>query len=121
MHRASFAGKSITHFAFYAATVFIPLFILFALVQCIRTPMPRRKWMWIIFILIGVTEFQFNWSAGEIGFQALNISLLAAGFAKLSPISPLILKAGIPLGAIVFLLERSRWLRPPPANASLSP
>ena len=100
--------------------IFIPIFILFAVVQCIRTLMPRRKWLWIIFILVGVTEFQLNWTTGEIGFKLLNVSLLAAGFAKFSPVSPLILKVGVPLGAIIFLLERSRWLRPPPANAPIS-
>jgi hypothetical protein len=120
MHAVTFAEKSVVHHLMFAAVIFNPLFILFALVQCVRTPIPRRKWLWIIFILVGVTEFQFNWTTGETGYKLLNLSLLAAGFAKMSPISPLILKVGVPLGAIVFLLERSRWLRPPPANAPIS-
>ncbi len=119
-NRVTFAGKGLQHFVIFAMAIFNPIFILFAVVQCIRTPMSRRKWLWIIFILVGVTEFQLNWTTGEIGFKFLNVSLLAAGFAKFSPISPLILKVGVPLGAVIFLLERNRWLRPPPANAPIS-
>lgn len=118
-NRFTLTGKDPQHFVIFAMAIFNPLFILFAIVQCIRTPMPRRKWLWIIFILVGLTEIQLNWTTGEVGFEPLKALLLGAGFWKQSPISPLVLSVGIPFGAIIFLLKRKKWLQPPPADAAI--
>ncbi|HVR67708.1 MAG TPA: hypothetical protein VMT98_13760 [Verrucomicrobiae bacterium] len=118
-NRFTLTGKGPQHFVIFAMAIFNPVFILFAVVQCVRTPMPRRKWLWIIFILVGLTEIQLNWTTGEIGFEPLKALLLGAGFWKQSPISPLLLTVGIPLGAIIFLLKRKKWLQPPPADAAI--
>ena len=39
-----------------AFAILIPVFTLCALVLCIRTKMEKRKWLWIIFIIIGSSE-----------------------------------------------------------------
>jgi len=120
MNGLNFTDKSIVQFAILAAAMFNPLFILFALVQCVRTPVPWRKWLWIIFILVGVTAIQVNWTTGDIDFNPLYVTLLGAGFSKASPISPLFLIVSVPLGAIIFLVKRRKWLLPPPADAPTS-
>jgi hypothetical protein len=118
-NKFTFAGKSLQHFAIFAITIFNPIFIVFALILCIRTPMPRRKLLWIIFILVGITQIQLDWTSGDVSFDLVAASLLAAGFWKASAASPLILSVGIPLGAIIFLLKRKKWLQPPPADAAI--
>jgi hypothetical protein len=79
LNRFTLAGKNFLQFATLAFAILIPLFSLCVLVLCIRTKMQKRKWLWIIFILIGVGKFTINWTTGQWQIAPLYLSLLGSG------------------------------------------
>lgn len=113
MNRFSLTGKSATHYLVFACCVAVPVFIIYALIACIRTRLVRRKWLWIVFILLGVCQFQFNWTTGSWSLKPLSILLLGSSCMASGPYAPWILSFGLPLGAIVFLFRRKKLRKPP--------
>ena len=83
----------------------IPLFCLFALVQCIRTKV-KRKWLWILFILFAFGSVSLNWSTSDLRIGLLNFQLLGSGLRGQGMGGPRVLTVAFPLGAIWFLLKR---------------
>ncbi len=111
----------IQYFVLFLAIV-VPVFILFTLVVCIRTPIPRKKWMWIIFILLGVGAIQVNWTNGAYGIQLLSVHLFGASAASAGPAAPWVISASIPLGAFIFWLKRRKFiLQSVEANKTMQP
>lgn len=106
-----FKGKKAVHYVFLVLAIAIPLFILYSLILCIRTPINKKKWLWVVFILVGVVAFRLDWTTGQFAVQLVNINLLGAGTAKASPYAPLILTISIPLGAIIFLAKRRSMIK----------
>ena len=87
----------------------VPLFSLYVLVLCIRTPL-KRKWPWILFILLGVMTLRLNWSTGGMSFQLLGVQLLGASFFRSGLVGPWIFGVSFPLGAVLFLIKRRRLM-----------
>src|SRR5262249_3844824 len=102
------SGKGSLHYAVLALAVAVPLFIVYALVLCIRTKFERRKWLWGIFVLVGLVQFPLNWSTGETEVTPVSFQVLGAGVMKAGPAAPWMLTVSMPVGAIVFLLRRRR-------------
>ena len=109
LHRFTFAKKSVVHYLVLAACVAIPALILVTLVVCIRSRI-RRKWLWIVFILLGFVQFRFDWTSGQYELQPLSFALFGAGAFRASPYAPWILSCAIPAGAVIFLIVRRRLL-----------
>jgi hypothetical protein len=107
-------GKTPLHYAVFALAIAIPLFIVYALVVCARTKIPRRKWLWLLFVAVGMVQFHFNWTTGAWDVQPVAVSLLGAGFVKMGPVAPWVFTLTFPVGAFVFLARR-RALRNSPA------
>lgn len=105
------SGKSPLQYLVLALAVFVPLFILVTTYFCIRTPMAKRKWLWIIFILLGVCAIRVNWTTGQFAIQLISVHLLGAGAGAASPYAPWIISASIPLGAILFWINRKRFIQ----------
>ncbi|WP_295640325.1 hypothetical protein [uncultured Methylibium sp.] len=103
------AGKSALHYAVLALAVAIPLLVVYALIVCVRTKVPKRKWLWLLFVAVGLVQFQFNWTTGAWGIQPLSFALLGAGFFKAGPVAPYIFTLAFPLGALVFLKKRRSY------------
>lgn len=95
-----------THYLFLAAAILIPSFIVVTLIVCIRTKMPRQKWLWVIFILVGVVQYSINWTTGETMVKPVFFQLLGAGMISSGVYSPWIISISFPLGAIVFWVKR---------------
>lgn len=107
------SGKSTVHYLFLAAAVLIPLVIIGALVLLFRTKGLRRKWLWAIFVAVGLGKLSINWATGAISMQLVSFSILGAGFTKLgSVVEPWYISLGVPAGALVFLAFRH--FRDPP-------
>ena len=106
LNHFTFEGKGIAHYFVFALSIFIPLFIVYTLVLCSRTKIPKHKWLWLLFVAVGFVQFQFNWIDGTWGVQPLSLLLLGAGFTKAGPVAPLIFGLAFPLGAVVFLAKR---------------
>ncbi|PZR72411.1 MAG: hypothetical protein DLM52_12960 [Chthoniobacterales bacterium] len=116
LNRFTFKGKAWIYYLFFAACLLVPLFIIAVLVLCIRSRV-RRRWAWIIFILIGFTQFQLNWSTGEWSFRPASFLLLGGSGFRNGLYGPWIISFGLPAGAIIFMLLRHRLRRkgePPP-------
>lgn len=126
VNRFTFSGKSIVHYLVFAACIAVPVFVIFTLVVCVRTPV-HRKWLWIIFILIGIGQFQFAWTTGQYDVKWFSFSLFGAGVMRSSSYASWIFSFSVPLGAIVFLALRRKLRlsgkpeKPPPLPPPLPP
>lgn len=105
-------GKGALHYAVLALAVAIPLLVVYALVACARTKVPKRKWLWLLFVAVGLVQFQFNWTTAAWGIQPISFALLGAGFSKAGPVAPYIFTLAFPLGALVFLWKRRSFVQP---------
>lgn len=94
---------------FIPLLIVLPLFSIYALVLCIRTPL-KRKWLWVLFILFGVMTLRLNWSTGGLEFQPLTVQLLSASFFRSGFAGPWIFGLSFPLGALLFLRKRRRLM-----------
>lgn len=105
-NRFTFAGKGWLHYLVLTLAVVIPLFIIYALVVCVRTPIATRKWLWLIFIALGFVQVSFNWTDGSYLVTPISFAILGSGFFSAGPYAPTIINIAFPLGAIVFLVRR---------------
>ena len=117
LNRFSLGNKSLLHYFVFTCCVAVPIFIIYTLIICIRTRV-RQKWLWIIFILLGVMQFDLNWTTGQWDFKPLSIVLLGTGYRAAGPYAPWVLNFGLPLGACVFLANRKRLQVPPIRTSS---
>jgi hypothetical protein len=108
LNRFTVDNKTPIHLAFLVACIAVPLLIIVTLVVCLFSRV-RRRWLWAIFILFGLTQFQLNWSTGQTAFQPISFLVLGASFFRAGLYAPIVFNFGVPLGAIVFLALR-RWL-----------
>ncbi|MBN1254480.1 MAG: hypothetical protein JXA50_04335 [Deltaproteobacteria bacterium] len=106
----SFSSKSALHYLVFLLAIIVPLFIFTTIFICVRTPIPRRKWLWIIFILFGVGAIAINWTTGQYAIQLLSVNLFGAAAIRTSPYAPWIFKASFPLGAIIFCFKRRHYI-----------
>lgn len=117
-------GKDAAHWLMLLWVIANAALCLCAFVLCLRTRIARRKWLWALFTLVGVTTLRFDWSSGHFAFQSLSVQLFGAS-ATAQPYGPWVLGASIPLGAIWFLAVRRRLaaLSVPPAlpDATVAP
>jgi hypothetical protein len=124
LNRFTFQNKSAIHYLFFFACILIPLFIVAVIVLCFRSRV-RRRWLWIIFILFGIMQFQLNWTTGQFVLRPISVMLLGASFFRASSYAPIVLSFGIPIGAMIFLVVRRRLRRkdepPPVTTATASP
>lgn len=101
--------KTPTHYLVLILAVVIILFTLWALVLCIQTEFPRRKWLWILFVLTGFFSLTFNWTTGEFDYQIFSLNFLVIGITASSPYAPWMINISLPIGAMTFLLKRKAY------------
>jgi len=111
-NKFTFTDKNITHYLFFIVTIAMPILSLYALYLCYKTPIPKKKWLWMLFIAVGFMQISFNWSTDQVYINPLSIQLLSAGFFKSGLYGPLILSFSIPVGAAIFMRKRKKWLEP---------
>jgi len=117
----SFAGKGLKHYGMLFGAVAIPAFMLFSLVVCVRTKMKKRKWLWIIFIILGIGSLTLNWTTGQLSINPLNLQLLGAGCYKPGLYAQWTISIAFPLGALLFLLRRKKLINEPEEKDSQEP
>ncbi|MGE4049469.1 MAG: hypothetical protein AB7F38_00255 [Piscinibacter sp.] len=106
VNRFTFEGKGLLHYVVLALALLIPVVVIYAFVLCVRTKLPKRKWLWLVFIAVGIVQFQFNWTDGAWAVQPISFAFLGAGFFRAGPSAPYIFTLAFPLGALLFLLKR---------------
>ena len=109
----TFQGKGVINYIFLILSILVGLFTIFAFVLCIKTPIPKRKWFWLIFILPGFIQFTLNWTTGSLNVNPFCVQLLGSGFITGGLLGPWFIMTSVPLGAILFMLKRRKWLTPP--------
>jgi hypothetical protein len=120
IHAFSLSHKGIGHWFFLLVCIVNPILILWALIACIRTKIPKRKWLWILFIIVGFFQFTMEWTSGELsgfiyksadGFKINPISfqLFGSGFNRATDYSPWLVTISLPLGALIFLPRRKKF------------
>jgi hypothetical protein len=110
------SGKSPGQLTFLAVAITNLIFVIGTAVICWRTPIPRRKWLWRIFVLFGFGSATLNWMTSAIQLQLFSVLLFGAGFFK--PFyQPVIIQVGLPIGALVFWLRRPAWRKARQAEA----
>jgi hypothetical protein len=106
-NRFTLSGKSVLQYVVLGAAIAAGLFTFVVLIVCIRTQMKRRKWLWILFILFGLGKLSVNWTTGQWGFMALAAQLFSAAAA--APLyGPWIVSVSLPIGAVLFLINRRK-------------
>lgn len=110
INRFTFKGKGAIHYMFFTLAIIVPLFIVTATVLCIKTSIPKRKWLWVLFVLCGYAQITLNWSDGSLNINPIHFQILGAGFIKYGPYAPWMLTVSIPIGAIAFLKKRKKWI-----------
>jgi hypothetical protein len=108
LHAFTFKNKGVLHWSFLIVSVLNPLLILWALVVCIKTKPLKRKWLWILFIIVGFIQTNLNWTTGAIKINPLSFTIFGSGFSHPTEYSPWIFMISVPIGAIVFLLQRRK-------------
>ena len=104
LNKFSLIGKGITQDGILAMAIFATLFSLYVFVLCLRTKNVKKKWLWIIFILVGVGKLAVNWTTGHWDFQTVAFQV-PCGSAAAPLYGPWTVAVSLPLGAIVFLLR----------------
>jgi hypothetical protein len=114
LNRFTLAGKTVGHYVVLVWTIVTPVLIGATLLLLLRTPVPRLKWLWALFVAVGVGQLSLDWTTGDIRLVPLQATLFGSGFLKAGPYSPVVLLTSLPVGAIVFLLlRRRRWVAEP--------
>ncbi|MFP5235335.1 MAG: hypothetical protein ACLGSD_05490 [Acidobacteriota bacterium] len=119
MKQFTFRGKGWPHYAILLSFLLCAAIALYALVSCIRTPIRKRKWLWIVVTILGVGKLGIEWSSGQLWYKVAYLSILPAGWGFDSE-SPF-MYSSIPAGAILFLLLRNRLKRTDAPTPRISP
>ncbi len=118
MTQFTLRGKGWLHYAILLMALLSVGFAINALILCIRTPIQRWKWLWLVVTILGLGKLGIEWSSGELWYKIFYISILPAGWG-FDPESPF-MYASIPAGAILFLLLRTRLRRTSPPALPVS-
>jgi hypothetical protein len=111
LNRFTLVGKSAIQYLILTLAVGSLTFSFYVLILCIRTKGVNRKWLWMLFILVGVEKVAINWKTGQLTFGviAINIPSATAGHPLYGPWT---VSVFLPLGAILFL-NRQRTIKIP--------
>ncbi len=107
INKFTFSGKPIGNFIVLGTILIVIVFIVSTLIICVKTPIPKRKWLWVLFVSLGFLSINLNWTDGDINIAPLSIQFLGASFWRAGPFSPVILSVSVPLGAIIFFFRRT--------------
>ncbi|MDM8559793.1 hypothetical protein [Candidatus Parabeggiatoa sp. HSG14] len=116
INQFTFQEKSAMSYLIFALAIILPLFTVFTLAFCLKTPIPKGKWFWMIFILFGFTQVVVNWTTGGIIIKPISFQLFSSSFIKASFYAPVFVSISFPLGAIIFWIKRKKWLTLPVEN-----
>ncbi|MBC8133549.1 MAG: hypothetical protein H7X95_11260 [Deltaproteobacteria bacterium] len=98
-------GKGPVHYLFLLIMLAVAAVTVAATVVWVqRYRSIRRRWWWLLGILVGTFKITLNWTTGGLMVQALTVQVLSLGFWRPGIDGPLSLVFSIPAGAIVFLL-----------------
>jgi len=106
-NRPTLAGKSAAHIGFVAAAVAIALFIWVTALAVLFWRNLGRRWVWLLFVVLGLTTFRMSIATGDVSFQLISFQLFGAGAMwSGSAFDPWVVSVSAPFGAFAFWLHR---------------
>ena len=106
LNKFTLSGKSAIQYLILLLGICFDIFSIWILVLCIRTPMVKLKWLWVLITLLGVGKLTVNWSSGQLAFSLLAFQIPLCADASRPPYGPWTVSLALPLGAILFLNHR---------------
>lgn len=99
-------GKTFVHYLFLLAGLFLLVFTLATVVKCARSDV-KRKWLWMVFIMVGLGKIGITWPGGAttqatFRWEYFSLQLFSVSLVKIPIYNPWFLSVSIPLGAILF-------------------
>lgn len=113
----SLMNKSWKHYAFLVMALGAFSVSLFALLRCIRTQDLKSKWLWAVFICVGLVAFSINWTSGAISIKPLYFSFMSASIGQSGWVGPWIVSFSVPVGALAFLAAQALQKKKAAASA----
>lgn len=107
LNRFTLIGKEPVQYVILGAAIGVAGLMIYALVLCIRTPMAKHKWLWIILIFLGVAKIGVNWTTGETFYRIIYLFIPAATAGK-DLYGPWSISISLPVGALLFLTYREK-------------
>lgn len=101
--------KGISQYIGLLLAVLVSLFSLYVFVLCARTKMGKKKWVWLMLMVPGVSRLTVNWTTGQWSFIPFSVQLKVPPLfanATCTAYGPWMLQITVPLGAMAFLLWR---------------
>jgi hypothetical protein len=108
------------HLLILTAVVVLPLASIVSIVVCLCTRGLKRKWLWCLFMLLGVTTIELNWATGAWQRNPFSFQILSAGASAING-GPWIFKISLPLGLLFFWEKRLKLRREAKAASGESP
>ena len=105
LNRFTLAGKSLAQYAILLLAIAALAVTIAALIRLWRTTLFKRRWLWTIGCLLGLTMMSVNWTTGDVWFQPLYFTLFSAGAAR-AGLGPWVISVGIPVVALYVILAR---------------
>ena len=105
MNEFTLDDKGSSQYAGLFLALWVATLTLYAFVLCVRMKIGKRKWVWLVAILVGVCQLTVNWTTGEWFFTPLALSTPPVR-ASCTAYGPWMLHILSPLGAIAFLRLR---------------
>lgn len=105
MNQFRFDDRGLSQYAGLLLTLSVAALTLYAFVLCVRMKIGKKKWVWLVAILVGVCRLSVNWTTGEWFFTPLSLNIPPVT-ASCSAYGPWILQILSPVGAIAFLRLR---------------
>jgi hypothetical protein len=107
LHPFRLADGGAAGLAMVAAMVAAVAVTIAALVRIWRSGLFRRRWLWTIGALCGLTVLKLNWSTGELSFQPLAFQIFSASAVKSPIFAPWVLGVSVPVVALIALFKRT--------------
>jgi len=111
LNRFTLVGKSPLHYAVLSTAALVSILSMCTLVLCMRTKLKKKKWPWLLFIILGVGQFTINWTTGQWVLTFFAVQLFSASVSS-PTYSPWMISFSLPVGAVVFLLRLGKLRKP---------
>jgi hypothetical protein len=105
LNEFSLRGKGAGQYLILTCTVCALLFSLYVLVLCVRAKTLKTKWLWMLFILVGLARLAVNWTTGEFTFTLFGFQIPCVAATR-TLYGPWTVALYLPVGAILFLHHR---------------
>jgi hypothetical protein len=97
---------------FISAAVLTPLFMWATALAVLREADIRRRWLWLLFVLVGLVRFTMDSATGGVAVQPISFALFGAGaFWSTSAFEAWTFHLSLPVGAAAYWVRRARRRR----------